>query len=78
MIAAQIHTHPKRAFHSAADDKWAIVRHTGALSLVIPHFALRTSRASFRADTAVFALSPQNKWLMASPDRLDDFYRIIP
>jgi len=25
-IAAQVHTHPGRAFHSAADERWAIVR----------------------------------------------------
>lgn len=31
-IAAQVHSHPFEAFHSRADDQWAIVRHTGALS----------------------------------------------
>ena len=31
-LAAQVHSHPARAFHSLADDKWAIVRHEGAMS----------------------------------------------
>src|SRR5690349_17803539 len=47
MVAAQVHSHPERAFHSMADDRWAIVRHQGALSLVLPHFGLRTTRSSF-------------------------------
>ena len=39
-VLAQIHSHPKLAFHSRADDEWAIVRHGGAVSLVIPWFGL--------------------------------------
>src|SRR5437870_9510780 len=33
MVAAQVHSHPELAFHSIADDRWAIVRHQDALSL---------------------------------------------
>src|SRR5690348_14633327 len=47
MVAAQVHTHPEEAFHSAADDRWAIVRHEGALSLVLPHFASRVNSPMF-------------------------------
>src|SRR2546428_13945261 len=38
-IAGQVHTHPSEAFHSHADDTWAIVRHVGAISIVTPEFA---------------------------------------
>ena len=38
-IRAQVHTHPDRAFHSATDDAWPVVRTRGFLSLVIPDFA---------------------------------------
>ena len=34
-VVSQVHTHPELAFHSRADDKWAIVRHAGALSIVL-------------------------------------------
>lgn len=34
MVAAQVHSHPAAAFHSLADDRWAIIRHENALSLV--------------------------------------------
>jgi hypothetical protein len=63
VVAAQIHTHPYEAFHSYADDKWAIVRHTGALSLVVPYFGLKTSPDTLFQDTAVFVLSADNQWL---------------
>jgi proteasome lid subunit RPN8/RPN11 len=78
MIAAQVHTHPHLAFHSSADDRWAIVRHAGALSLVIPYFAQETTNRSFKSDTAVFVLSPENEWLEADQTRLENFYKIVP
>lgn len=62
MIAAQVHSHPFKAFHSKADDVWAIVRHEGALSLVIPDFALKTSRENFMEDAKIFRLTPENEW----------------
>lgn len=39
-LVAQLHTHPGSAFHSPVDDRIAIPRHTGALSIVIPGFAI--------------------------------------
>lgn len=62
MIGAQVHSHPREAFHSLADDTWAIVRHVGALSLVVPDFALKTTPASFMSDTKTFCLTPTNRW----------------
>lgn len=62
MIAAQAHSHPGEAFHSRADDDWAIVRHRGALSLVVPHFASRTSVDNFFEHTATFSLDSGNRW----------------
>lgn len=38
-IRAQVHTHPRRAFHSETDDEWPIVHLAGFLSLVVPDFA---------------------------------------
>ncbi|MGA3123166.1 MAG: hypothetical protein ABSF69_20540 [Polyangiaceae bacterium] len=78
MVAAQVHTHPERAFHSAADDRWAIVRHVGVLSLVLPHFAQRTTPQTFFEDVAVFSLSPRNEWLRIGPDDIDACIRGAP
>lgn len=62
MIAAQVHSHPQEAFHSLADDKWAIVRHENALSLVVPYFAARTTGFSFLQDQKTFKLTADNRW----------------
>jgi proteasome lid subunit RPN8/RPN11 len=76
MIAAQVHSHPGEAFHSEADDVWAIVRHAGALSLVLPHFALNTKIKSFKTDAAVFVLSSANQWEEVASPAIESHYRI--
>lgn len=62
-IAAQVHSHPQLAFHSVADDRWAIVRHRGALSLVLPFFASATTIGNFLEEAKTFELSAENHWL---------------
>lgn len=37
-LIAQVHSHPHEAYHSAADDRYAIVTADGGLSLVVPEF----------------------------------------
>jgi len=61
-VAAQVHTHPGSAFHSAADERWAIVRHVGALSIVIPDFAGNTNPAAFFDRSAIFRLDDRGRW----------------
>ena len=71
-IAAQVHSHPAEAFHSEVDDEWAIIRHVGAMSLVLPRFAFDTTVANFAAEAASYELSPGNEWLpVATLDRLE-------
>lgn len=62
MVAAQVHSHPHEAFHSQADDRWAIVRHVGALSLVVPEFAAYTRVETFLEHTKVFRFSSSAHW----------------
>jgi proteasome lid subunit RPN8/RPN11 len=62
MVAAQVHSHPQEAFHSLADDRWAIVRHVGALSLVVPEFAAHTRVDTFLKHTKVFRYAPSAQW----------------
>jgi hypothetical protein len=75
MVAAQVHTHPEAAFHSPADDRWAIVRHVGALSLVVPRFCQETSPATFAHDAAVFRMTAANEFIQVDPR---DSYEISP
>jgi hypothetical protein len=37
-LIAQVHSHPTNAYHSEADDRYAIVTAEGGLSLVVPNF----------------------------------------
>jgi proteasome lid subunit RPN8/RPN11 len=62
MVAAQVHSHPNEAFHSKADDTWAIVRHEGALSLVIPRFASDTFPQNFLLKTKTYRFSNRATW----------------
>jgi hypothetical protein len=78
MVAAQVHTHPTQAFHSAADDRWAIVRHVDALSLVLPYFARNTRLSSFFDDAAVFRLSADNEWREVPRADVADHVRRVP
>lgn len=63
-IVAQIHTHPGRAFHSKADDEWAIIRHAGALSLVLPRFAAQTTTPNFLDQAMIYEFSPEGQWVL--------------
>ncbi|HLY61030.1 MAG TPA: Mov34/MPN/PAD-1 family protein [Terriglobia bacterium] len=37
-LIAQVHSHPSEAYHSKADDRYAIITADGGLSLVVPNF----------------------------------------
>lgn len=39
-IRVQVHTHPRKAFHSNTDDDYPIIHTVGFLSLVVPDFGL--------------------------------------
>lgn len=70
MLVAQVHTHPFEAFHSWADDEWAIVRHVGAYSLVLPFFCSTTNRDTFISNVASFALTEDNHWVSVDNDNI--------
>jgi proteasome lid subunit RPN8/RPN11 len=63
MVAAQVHSHPAEAFHSKADDRWAIIRHEGALSLVVPYFASETTSSNFMDQTKVYRFTATARWV---------------
>jgi hypothetical protein len=63
MIVAQVHSHPRSAFHSPIDDEEAIPRRVGAYSLVIPDFG---ARDNLLEDAALFQLDAVGVWQPAS------------
>lgn len=76
VLLAQVHSHPGEAFHSPADDRWAVVGHEGGLSIVVPQFAAAVTAANFVAEAAVFRLTKDDRWLRVSTDDLPDILRI--
>lgn len=75
-VLAQVHTHPTEAFHSRADDKWAMVRHLNALSLVLPYFAERCTPHNFLAMAATFRLNAENCWVRVQPAELAHYLEV--
>ena len=65
-VVAQVHSHPEHAFHSVADETWALVKHVGAYSVVLPWFCAHTTPDSFWHDAAVFVMQPDRHWLQLS------------
>ncbi len=76
VLLVQVHSHPGKAFHSKADDRWAVVRHEGALSIVVPKFASTTTVTNFEKDAAVFRLAGDDRWVHVSADDLSTFLRL--
>ncbi|MBB4374426.1 proteasome lid subunit RPN8/RPN11 [Bradyrhizobium sp. cir1] len=75
-LAAQVHSHPGRAYHSLADDAWAIVRHEGALSIVVPDFAMHATSHNFLEGSETYCLSSADKWLHVPKREISDYLRI--
>lgn len=67
-VLAQIHTHPREAFHSLADDKLATVAHVGGLSFVLPDFAKDATLTNFAELVKSFQLSQSGEWLLTSEE----------
>lgn len=77
MVAAQVHSHPKEAFHSRADDQWAIVRHEGALSIVVPYFASDTTITNFLDQTKIFQFTKDARWIEVPREDTDSWFRLV-
>lgn len=58
-ICAQVHTHPKKAYHSAVDSELPLVTLPGSLSLVIPNFAAPSVRLE---EWAAYRFLGAGKW----------------
>jgi hypothetical protein len=74
-IMAQVHTHPRQAFHSSGDDEGAIGYYRGFLSLVIPSFAAGDPEL-YRC--AAYRYQAGGQWQEIPPDRLPDHIAVVP
>jgi len=60
ILGAQVHTHPTNAYHSSTDDAFPMVTLLGALSVVIPDFAVNAPKDI--ESWAWYRLSRKGKW----------------
>jgi hypothetical protein len=70
-LGAQIHSHPRDAYHSETDDAFPIVNTLGGLSIVVPWFGLEQW---FAPGTAAYRLQHASGW-RELPDR--DFRGLV-
>jgi hypothetical protein len=74
-IVAQVHSHPDLAFHSPIDDRDAIPRRVGSLSLVVPDFG---ARGDLLDGAALFRLHTDGSWRSVSTELLQPMERRGP
>ena len=75
-ILVQIHTHPKEAFHSEADDRLAVTKHLHAISIVVPHFGKRWSGSL--AEASVHLNLGGGVWRKLTDAEVSQFFEIPP
>lgn len=72
---ARIHSHPREAFHSKRDDANAVITHQGALSIVIPNFAVDPIDLT---QCAIYRLKHGLGWLRLSMDDIAKVFEVVP
>jgi hypothetical protein len=73
-LIAQIHSHPKAAYHSETDDEYPIVTVLGGISVVVPDFAQGGFNLS---QWAVYRFLPYTKWTALTEENKKSLIQII-
>lgn len=61
VIPIQVHSHPREAFHSLADDERAFIQHENGISIVVPDFG-RFSDQDFVRRSRFYRLAADSSW----------------
>jgi hypothetical protein len=75
LILVQLHTHPRQAFHSDVDDRLAITKHTGAISIVVADFGLRWNGDLLQ--TSVNRNLGGGRWIELPPSEVGELFEIV-
>lgn len=73
LFYARIHSHPGEAFHSVTDDDNGVITHRGALSIVIPYFAVAPIDLQ---RCAIFRLEHGRGWLSLDADEIGRTFEV--
>lgn len=71
-LIAQVHSHPGEAYHSATDDRYAIVTADGGFSLVVPNFGQAPANPVY---WAVYRLT-RGDWRELSAQQVQTLFEI--
>jgi len=71
-LIAQVHSHPEEAYHSDADDRYAIVTANGGFSLVVPNFGQAPPNP---ASWAVYRLS-EGDWTELAKEEVRQLFQV--
>lgn len=71
----RIHSHPWEAFHSKRDDENAVITHQGALSIVVPDFAVNPIDLTH---CAIYRLEHGRGWLRLSGPDIAKVFKVVP
>jgi hypothetical protein len=74
-ILVQLHTHPREAFHSDVDDRLAITKHTGAISIVVADFGRRWNGELLQ--TSVNRNLGGGKWIELPPGEVAELFEVV-
>lgn len=74
-ILVQLHTHPHEAFHSDVDDRLAITKHSGAISIVVADFAMRWT--GDLVETSVNRNLGGGKWVELSAAEVRNLFDVV-
>jgi hypothetical protein len=69
----RIHSHPGRAYHSKTDDANGVITHQGAISIVVPNFAVEPLTIT---SCAVYRLDHGRGWVPLSEHEIDRIFRV--
>jgi len=73
-LIAQVHSHPREAYHSSTDDEFPIISTVGGISIVIPNFGFgEISKRSW----AVYRLQQQSGWVEQNAEEVNSLIEII-
>jgi proteasome lid subunit RPN8/RPN11 len=73
-LIGQIHSHPKEAYHSEADDQLAIITTFGGVSIVVPNFGNSDSNLN---GSAFYRLLPHTGWTQLTLSEINSLIKII-
>lgn len=73
VVLVRLHTHPGEAYHSPVDDTNMLIAHEGAISIVVPDFAVA---ALDLATCSVNELRSQDGWRELEPEEVTERFPI--